>query len=279
MAEDPVRLRDDGGSELVRSLLSAAREEQPNRAAIERTLTVVGVGSAVAALTSSSSAATATVASALGGKGVIGAASLSSAKGAWGATVLVVVKWLGAGLVTGVVAGSALYVAREPSNPAPQPTSQKVAPTEPAKRAAPLPAVPAAATPPAVDATEPPTIAKVPASAPVVVGPSTAARAPVSDGTRDVDPDAQLAAESSLLDRARQALASGDTASALRSLNDYDARFAHPNLLPEALYLRLQALTAQGDQPGIRAVAQRLLGSSPNGPHAARARAVLGVDE
>ena len=95
----------------------------------------------------------------------------------------------------------------------------------------------------------------------------------------EVDPDAQLAAETALLDRARQALASGNASSAVRTLNDYDARFAHPNLLPEALYLRLEALTLQGDAAGTQAVARRLLSTFPGGPHAARARAVLGLDK
>ena len=93
-----------------------------------------------------------------------------------------------------------------------------------------------------------------------------------------MDPAAQLAAELALLDDARQALAASSATRALRSLNDYDLRFEHPNLAPEALYLRLEALTLQGDKAGTEAVARRLLGSYPRGPHAARARSVLGID-
>ena len=78
MAEDPVRLLEDEGSELMHSLLSAVREEQPKHAAMQRTLTVLGVGTALTAVASGSSALSA--GSAAGG--FSGAVSLGSAKGA-----------------------------------------------------------------------------------------------------------------------------------------------------------------------------------------------------
>jgi len=274
MTEDPARLWDEEQSEMMRSLLSAAREEQPEHAAIRRTLTVVGVGTALASVAASSSAAS--VAAGAGPQGVAVAASVSSAKGALGSTLLVVVKWLGAGAVMGLVATSAVAVVTQPNAPAPQAPRAKIAsakPSTPEKTASESRATPAIAP----EVIELPAAAKSPA--PSSAAPSVATAPPALAVPSAPDSDAQLAAELSLLDRARQALAAGNASSAVRSLNDFDSRFAHPNLLPEALYLRLEALTQQGDRPGTEAVARRLLRASPEGPHAARARAVLGLDK
>jgi len=271
MAEDPVRFWDEDKGELMRSLLSAAREEQPKHTAIEHTLAVVGVGTVLATAAASSSAA-----SVAGTVGAQGLAAVASAKGALGTTLLVVVKWLGAGVIIGLVATSAAYVASQPNAPAAQPSKPKVALAKQATPEKPALAVPSTAAPSAREVTEVPT-AKFPAPSNAAL---SATAAPAMGGVpAEVAQDAQLAAEVSVLDRARQALAQGNAAGAVVSLNEYDARFAHPNLLPEALYLRLEALTLQGDQPGTQAVARRLLRSFPGGPHTARARAVLGLDK
>jgi hypothetical protein len=274
MAEDPVRFLDEDKSELMRSLLSAAREEQPMHAAVARTLTVLGVGTALATVATSSAAAG--VASGAGAQGLAAAASVSSANGVLGTSLLVVVKWLGAGVVMGLVATSAVYVVTQPNLPASEPPSPKIAlgkPVSPERTAR----ADHATSVSAPEVTEEPAAAKSPAPSNAAL--SATAAPSVSGVPAEVDPDAQLAAETALLDRARQALASGNASSAVRTLNDYDARFAHPNLLPEALYLRLEALTLQGDQPETQATARRLLRAFPGGPHAARARAVLGLDK
>jgi hypothetical protein len=283
MAEDPVPLFDESGSELLKSLFSAARDEQPSAQAVQRTLAVIGVGSAVLGTASTASAAGAAVGNAAGAPSVIGAASLGSAKGVASATLLVVVKWLGAGAVAGLVATSAIYAVSEPVLPAPvvtHPAVAAVAPTDTAK--VPLTAPFSAATEPEVHAEPEVKAEPEPASARAGVSaatlPSTAPPAPQPlSVAAEVDPAAPLAAELALLDSARQALAAGNAARALRSLNDYDVRFVHPNLAPEALYLRLEALTLQGDKAGTEATARRLLRAYPAGPHAARARSVLGI--
>jgi hypothetical protein len=284
MAEDPVRLLEDEGSELMHSLLSAVREEQPKHAAMQRTLTALGVGTALTSIASGSSALSAS--SAAGG--FSGAVSLGSAKGAAG-PALMVIKWLSAGLLTGLVATSAVYVVTQPTavnSPAGSATSvlakqvalQRSHPPRvlaSASSAAKAPEIPEQVELPAAS----PEVRSIPAPAADAAGPSElplSARVPPSSSA---DHDAQLAAELSLLDRARQALAAGNAASALRSLNDYDARFEHPNLLPEALYLRLEAFTLKGDRSETENVARRMLQAFPAGPHAARARAVLGVDK
>ena len=290
MAEDPVRLFDESGSELLKSLLSAARDEQPHPAALRSTLTAVGVGSAVTATASTAAAASASagVAGAAAAQGVVGAASLGSAKGVASATLLIVVKWLGAGAIAGIVATSAIYAVSKPALPTSSAMPSTIvtvttpAPIGKAHTAA-LPAAPEAQE----ERTEPelpavPTSTSTSASTSAAPVTSLAAPAPAPQPLSvpaEVDPAAPLAAELALLDGARQALAAGNAARALRSLNDYDVRFEHPNLAPEALYLRLEALTLQGDKAGTEAVARRLLRSYPSGPHAARARSVLGLDQ
>ncbi|MES1174488.1 MAG: hypothetical protein ABUL62_09165 [Myxococcales bacterium] len=277
MAEDPVRLFDESGSALLKSLLSAARDEAPNHAALQRTLTAVGVGSALIATAGTASAAAA--GSVVAAQGVAGAASLGGAKGVASATLLVVIKWLGAGAIAGILATSAIYAVTEsalpPPSAAPVPVGKATAPAiVKARSGAAVPALeapeqiaePTASAAPAAPSAAP--VASVIASAPQPISVSA-----------EVDPAAPLAAELALLDSARQALAAGNSARALRALNDYDVRFEHPNLAPEALYLRLEALTLQGDKAGTQAVARRLLRSYPNGPHAARARSVLGLDQ
>jgi outer membrane protein assembly factor BamD (BamD/ComL family) len=79
------------------------------------------------------------------------------------------------------------------------------------------------------------------------------------------------------LESARAALKRGDAAKALAALDryDHDARQAH--LGTEAMYLRMEAWLRQGDQAHAKNAARRLLHLYPEGPHAARARAVLGL--
>ncbi|MET0791471.1 MAG: hypothetical protein ABW061_08110 [Polyangiaceae bacterium] len=263
MAEDPVRLFDEPGSELLKSLLSAAREEQPLPAALPHTLAAIGVSSAAIATASAASIAS--------------AASLGSAKSVASSTLLIVIKWLGLGALAGIVTTSTLYAVSQPDLPAPS-TARTAAVHVTAAVAlapAPPPAAPAAAAEHAA-----PTLSAAPVAALPVTSNSPAAPAaqPLS-APAEVDPGQPLAAELALLDNARQALAAGNAARALRFLNDYDTRFVHPNLAPEALYLRLETLTLQGDKAGTAAVARHLLRSYPSGPHAARARSVLGLDQ
>jgi TolA-binding protein len=260
MTDDPVRLLDEGGSELLRSLLSAAREEQPRDAALESTLAAVGVAAAGA-----SAAGTAATTAA---HGALGAASLGSTKAAASSTLLIVVKWLGIGAVVGAVATQTVYGVSGVFAPAARPVPSAVV----VPLAAPVvPNAPKVAPPigqlPDVPAPPPPVI-----SAPAVVAQPSAAPA-------EADTSTPLAAEVAALDGARQALASGDAAHALDLLNDYDARFPAPRMMPEALYLRLQAFILQGDKSDSEAVARRILRVYPSSPHAARARAVLGLNK
>jgi hypothetical protein len=92
------------------------------------------------------------------------------------------------------------------------------------------------------------------------------------------DPRVPLAAEVLAVDRAREAVAAGQPDRALSEIDAYERRFGERRLAPEALFLRMEALGQRGDQSGARAAARQLLAADPNGPHAARARAVLGAE-
>jgi outer membrane protein assembly factor BamD (BamD/ComL family) len=78
-----------------------------------------------------------------------------------------------------------------------------------------------------------------------------------------------------LLDKARAALAAGDTGDALRTVDDYDARFPGGSLWQEATVLRIEALLHQGKQREAADLADRFLGSQPKSPYAAKIRGML----
>jgi outer membrane protein assembly factor BamD (BamD/ComL family) len=88
------------------------------------------------------------------------------------------------------------------------------------------------------------------------------------------EPVSDLAGEISLLDEARDALATNNPARALARLDEYD-RIPAPRLAPEAAYIRIEAFLARGDAAAARAAAHRFLAAHPTSPHAKRVRALL----
>jgi hypothetical protein len=102
-----------------------------------------------------------------------------------------------------------------------------------------------------------------------------AATAPSASAAPPIDSE-HLAEEVALVDRARRALASGDTAGALATLDEYERRFSLRKFAPEALYLRMEALVREGRSDQARSVAAELAARYPRSPHTARARQVLG---
>jgi len=265
MTDDPIRLLDEGGSELLRTLISAAREEEPERAALQRTLIAVGVAAALTTATASASGAVGS-AGVGGASGAAGTVALGSAKSVASSTLLVVVKWLAIGALTGTIASSAVYGVTGALTPQPSVISSapllqdtvKAPPSLP--RAVTAPNLPEIPPPPAI-VTPPPQVA---------AGPAASQPAP--------DVGAPLAAEVAALDGARQALGSSDAERTLQLLNGYEARFPEARMLPEALYLRLEAYTLKVDKSNAEGVARRILRVYPSSPHAARARTVLGLD-
>jgi outer membrane protein assembly factor BamD (BamD/ComL family) len=80
------------------------------------------------------------------------------------------------------------------------------------------------------------------------------------------------------LDAARQALAAGDAAGALRAVDDHDRRFPGGALSPEATVVRIEALAARGDRAAAARLATEFLRSHPASPHAKRLRSLLALE-
>jgi len=254
---DPDRIsqRSQG---LAAQLLRASAAEQPHEAGLQRTLAALGVGTAVVTTTSAASAAT---------SGVKVTATAGASVGvAKAATATLLVKWIGIGVVGGIgIAGAAAAVSAP--SPKPAPTHRIVAP-EP--RVAPV----VVETPAPVVAPVPKMIAPEPV-APVVSAP----RVNVAETKApEMDVGAPLAAEVAYVDRARAALSSGQTEQGLRLLNGYERDFPEARLMPEVLFLQLEAYERAGRNADARHVAQRLLNGFPKSPHAKRAQKLLSND-
>jgi hypothetical protein len=221
----------------VAESLRAARAEAPRRAVVERCVTLIGAAGGVALSSSLAGAAT----SGAGGK-VVGAA--------------LPVKWGLAGFAVGTMLMGGIEL-----------TQRAVAPSvaEPAPPSAALSSGPATVAPPVRPVTtglasaEPPTPRSVPPNRPP--GPNA---------------DERLAAELALLSGVRAAIDRHDTDTALRLLAEHARRDpTDARLLPEARYLKLEALVLAGRREEARDVARRMLELDPRGPHAARAKEIL----
>ncbi|HEX6766606.1 MAG TPA: hypothetical protein VF103_14030 [Polyangiaceae bacterium] len=235
---------------LAPTLFRAGREDFPSDEALAKTLAAVGAGAAALAI--SGAAAGAGVGSSALAKGGAAVVSFGS-----------VTKWLGIGALSGaVVAG----VAHEVTAPA-------VAPHETVMNANPAPALPvpnavrtkpkAALAPLAEPTAEPPKPVSVPRSVSESVG----------------EPErVPLAAEVALVDRARTMLAAGNPAGALAALSAYEAAFTEPRLLPEVLFLRMEAHLAAGNRAQAVQTAEESIRRFPRSPHAARARELIGEE-
>jgi hypothetical protein len=239
-------------TELGTTLLRAGRDEWPSDDAVSRTLSAVGAGAAVIAVTSGAAAGAS--AGAKGGAALIGLGSI--------------VKWLGMGAASGVVVAG---IAHGISGPTPPRVSNTVvaSPARPAARATTSPDAPrdrtrAVATPEAV-----------PTNEPISLSPKHAVAPSVSRESGDDERGVPLAAEVALVDRARAALASGNPNRTLGELERYETLFPERRLGPEVLYLRMEAHVAAGHDAQAREIAERSVSLFPRSPHAARARQIL----
>lgn len=75
-----------------------------------------------------------------------------------------------------------------------------------------------------------------------------------------------LGAEVALLDRARTALAAGNGALAIKVLDEHQRSYKSGHLMPEAAYLRVQALLKTGNQAAARDVAAHAQATWPESP-------------
>lgn len=172
-----------------------------------------------------------------------------------------------AGLGAGALGALSLFAVAQLWQPSSSPTlpsaaSHAAAPVEVvAPTPVPLPSAVAAA-PPEVHA---PRVA--PTANPV------AAKAPApSRGGRVVGDS--LNRELAKVDSARGALQRGESATALRLLDQYNAEFPKGALRTEALVLRIEALMASGDRATAVRLGKSFLARSPNGTYARRVRAL-----
>lgn len=246
---DPERIS-HRSSGLAAELLRAGATEQPHSAGVERTLAALGVSAALVTTASAAGGATAAAAGTKVVKAVSG---------------LLLVKWIGVGVVGGIGLAGAAAVVSEPTASVASATVAASAKRVPAPRATPPvePAAPEVVASPAVEVAEP----EVP-SLPTV----SSAAAPSKP---ELDVGVPLAAEVAFIDRARAALAAGRAEQGLSELAGYEREFPEARLLPEVLFLRLETCQRLGRQAEARAAAQRLVDGFPKSPHAARARQVL----
>ncbi len=240
---DPERLLQAEGGGLSSALLRAGRAEGPSEKLLGDTLLAVGVGAAGVAA------------------GALAAGSGSAVLKAGGTTGLttLAIKWLGIGAVSGVVTVGATIGVVQGLNPAPKPQAAVAAPALVVAAPAPIRASPGVApeAPAPVEAiSAPPRRSTV---APALEAPLPS----ITDETRAVD-------------QARRELREGNLGQALATLDRYDRLPGPHRLQQEALLLRMDALVRSGNPHAARVVAKRLLDQSPSGPHAARARQVLG---
>jgi len=281
--DDPERLLAGAGSEMDRALLASARADRGSSRAAQRSLAAVA---ATLAATKTSAAAVSTVALAL--------------------------KYVGIGVVAGVVSITAVQAV---SGPAPgraalrsastrQPTPMKAQPRgehQPAAErtvqalsvdpAEPSLAPPAPALVVATDAranaqrarggnSHPKTttapVASAPA-APASAAPEPAEAAASTQAQSASNPNA-LAGELAFLDDARRSLAAHDPSSALGALDARERAFGAGLLGPEALLLRIEALLARGDRAQAERLGQTFLKGHTRGPHVTRIRALLSLE-
>lgn len=262
---DPERLsrRRTG---LAAELLRAAAEEQPSDRGMQQTLLAVGVSGAI--LSSSSAAvASAQLTGATSVSAVAGGAGLTTAKSVSSISVALIAKWVGLGALGGLgLAG----VAEVTALPPPRAVASHVETRAPRVAHSATPARPA--TRAGVSSSAEPEIA-------TSAAPAAALRAPLVEPRAlapAVDVGVLLAAELSYVDRARSLLTSGQSSQGLELLESYERQFREARLLPEVLFLQLEAYDRAGRHAEARRAAQRLVASFPTSPHAGRARKLLG---
>lgn len=233
---------DDGADDLECSLLLSAKDDRVPDGAPERALSALGVAAPIIAQ---------------GAAGAAGAAGGAAAVKGASAVGVVVVKWLGIGLLAGAVTGGALVAvsSRHASSAAHAPTP--VAFHFAREQSPPIRQGPLVPPPPAL-------------------ADSAAPSADTGTAAPSAEPAAQdVSKELALLDRARKALGTGDASAALAALAKHDRRFPHGELGLEAELLRVEALEASGDNAAAAHRARAFLAAHPHSPYTARVKTLL----
>lgn len=256
---EPQRLLDEGGDDLSLSLLRSARGDGPSPHARRKTMVALGLAGGVGA---GVTAATAT-----------GAASTMAKSSATAALA----KWIGMGVIGGIVTVGTVEVVQTKSAPAvTQSAAINAGPgakMKPAKGLAPAAVNVPAAEPAPIEAEAPAPAIEEPAAKPSAA-PIEAPRATARPADKPT-----LADEVAALDAARVALSSGNAAAALRALDDHDRRFPGGVLGMEATVLRIEALVARGDRASASRLGRAFLDAHPRSPHASRVRTLIGATD
>jgi hypothetical protein len=179
-------------------------------------------------------------------------------------------RWLGSSAgtialaVIGVVAllGVVVAVSSKPPNEGTASSQERMAPLVTATLA-PVPAMPTSPEAPVVSMR----VDDLP-PAPMIAPPASRAReTPAAKPT--------FAEELALAAKARSALESGDIASCLRAVDEYDVRFRTGTFAQEIDVIRIEALAKSGQSARAFALAERFLAANPRSPYADRVRSVL----
>ena len=249
---------EEGATDFERELLRSWEREQPSDAAREGALALVGVASPPAS-----------TAVAAGLKAATGAAGSMAPKAAT-LGIAALGKWaiVGAGVVVLAVGGATVEYARSssPSSPS-QETPVTVSAAAPVVAATPTATATAEASsaPAPLPTAVPPPVVPVPPAAPAAPAALEPPRPPALG----------LGQQVAALDRARDALASGNAGGALRLVDEYDRQFPRGALAQEATALRIEALFQQGNRDAAVRMAERFLAANPKSPHAGRIRLLV----
>jgi hypothetical protein len=247
---DPRRLLDEGANDFEAKLLRAGRRDAPSHRNRRRVLVGLGLGSVLSA----SAAASA------GGTKFLSTGALNA------------LRWVGGGAVSAL----AVWTAVEVSAPTPAKVNQPSSQSAGARQASTQPAAPSPSVsqPMAVPEDAPTSVPAASTELSSSAKPPSPMRGVGAVATQD-RAEGGLSAELAALDRARGALTSGDAGLTLRLLDDYGQRFPKRRLSTEAAVLRIEALSARGDQAGAARLGKEFLARQPNGPYARRVRSLI----
>ena len=246
MMELPRRIVDGGAGKWERQVILSGRLDAPSQGFRRRLARRLGL---------------------LAGTAALAGASTTSAK-VLGTGLLL--KWLGTGIIAGVVAGGVSYGVRVAVDRASAPSAvggrdEARGSTAEEGRAV-LGSPPAA--PSNVDLRSPPVasfeIPEVAAKKPPPSAPSSAPSA-----------KAGLAEETAAINHIQAALTAGDAAAALKRIDDYERTYPGGLLSVEAEVLRITALSALGSRGEFEWRARRFLKEFPGSPYAGRVRSLL----
>ncbi len=214
----------------------------------------------------------------LTGVKVAGAVKVGSV-GAKSGMSLLLAKWFGAGLLTGLMtATAASYVAGAGTSSDPTPSAAPAASLASGATASPRPPAPRAVaneqraqTQPVAAPGSEPKLDSLPSQGPDVAASSEPAVASFETRAQ------KLRAETAVLDEARRALKQGRASAALAVLDRYERTFPAPILAPEAQVVRVRALVKAGRSKEAHALVARVLAARPNDVHALRLRRMMGM--